>query len=147
MKQFIKTTLFSLIFILAFLKSNAQNSSNTDILGAWTMNYDKTLDEIQGLGEKTYETMDVARKNRIELAYKGRVLTFFTDGTFEQKLTDGRQANGTWSITGQKLFLISAKGTEYEYGIHKITSNTLEIKTKEYGESKPIFKTWHFNKN
>lgn len=147
MRQFIKTSMLVLIFTLTVQQFYAQNNSETDLIGTWTIDYEKTLKNIHTQGQKTHETMGLTVRDRIEQAYKGRKLTFLEDGTFEIKLTNGRQANGIWSVSENKLFMTSSEGTDYDYQIHKITSYTLVLKTKEFGYSKPIFKYRHYTKN
>ena len=145
MKQFIKTTL--LILLLAFQSIYAQNTTETELIGTWTIDYNETLKNIHKQGEKTYETMDTRVRNRIVQAYKGRQLTLSENARFNLTLVDGRRASGTWSISGNKLFMTSSKGAEYDYQIHKLTSTILVLKTKEYGKTKPIFKYRHYTKN
>jgi len=147
MKQIIKTSIFVFLCTLTCQQLLAQNKTETELLGTWVMDYNNTLNDIHDQGGKTYETMNSVIRDRIISNYKGRELTFFENGTFGLKLTDDRKANGTWSISGNKLMMVSSTGTDFDYMIHKLEDNMLVLKTKEYGNTKPIFKNLHFTKN
>lgn len=136
-----------LLFTFTLQQSYAQNTDETTLIGTWTFDYESSLKSIQTQGQKPYDKMDATRRSRIEQAFKGRQLIFFEDGTFEQKLTDGRQAVGTWAVSSGILFMTSSKGTDYEYQLSELTTESLILKIKEYGEVKPIFKKWYFTKN
>jgi len=145
MKNIFKSIIMTML-IFTSIQINAQNNTEAELQGTWTIDYAKTLAEIDSNNTGAFEAMNERRRNQIENTHKGRTLSLLSNGTFTQKLTDGRESNGSWYIFGNKLDLVSSKNTRAEFKIHKINANTLVLKTRNYGEAKPMFKYLHFNK-
>ena len=80
------------------LTSKAQNISQEQLTGTWVFNYDASFAKIEAKVKARYDSMLELNKARIVSAYKGRKISFNTDGSYLQTLSDGRKATGTWIL-------------------------------------------------
>lgn len=140
---------YSIVLSLFFfgLSSTAQVSSS-QLVGEWLFDYSASLSKMDGKAQFLYQSMDAARKSKLEQAYRGRQFVFKTDGSMTQQLIDGRNATGSWRLSsdGLHLELVDAQSKVQSFVIKESTSTVLVLEAKEKGITKMLLSEWHLTK-
>ena len=134
------------VILLAASQAFSQGSPHS-IEGSWTFNDTASFPKMN-LEVKQHLDSLPQLKTQVLANYVGRVLTFNSDGTYMQVMTNGNSVNGTWSITPEDMLLIDdGNGNVLQQRIITINPSVLILAHPVLGDSLPLFKQTHFTKN
>ncbi len=139
-------SVFCVVILLAMTQAFSQGSPHT-IEGSWTFNDTASFPKMN-LEVKQHLDSLPQFKSQVLANYVGRIMTFNSDGTYVQAMTNGNSVNGTWSITPENMLLINdGSGNVLQQRILTINPSVLILAHPVLGDSRPLFKQTHFTKN
>ena len=148
-----KLSHYILIVVITFLgvtmQAQAQTTSEA-LIGTWTFEYNTSFSNITDASKTIFDRMNEDQKKNIEALYKDRIITFFKNGNYQQKLSNGKTITRKWSIENNILVIsnnTSGSHTSSSYVIIAITDSTLVLKPKDKGQAKALISQWHYTKN
>lgn len=146
MQSLYKYTIVLCLFFFGFT-STAQVSSS-QLVGKWVFDYPSSLSKMDAKAQFLYQSMDAARQDKLEQAYRGRQFVFSSDGSMTQQLADGRTATGSWRLSadGLQLELVDAQSKVQTFGIKQATGTTLVLAVATQGVSKMLLSEWYLIK-
>ncbi|AUP77429.1 hypothetical protein C1H87_01315 [Flavivirga eckloniae] len=96
--------------------------------------------------KRNFDAMNPENKTRFKTIYRGRKLTFKTNGTFLQELSNGKNTLGIWSLENNNLVLKPEKGSVWIFKIYKLSDTRLILKLENKGSNITIMPKWIFTK-
>ena len=153
MKSRLRNSFFILIFSVISISVNAQNNTNKStkdlLVGSWVFDLEASKPNME-LKVKTMIEKNQAAYSRLEKDYRGRRLTFSTDGRFLLQLADGRQTQGSWElykVNGVEIVkLTSLQNHVQNLSIQMLSNQSLVVKQEQNGKGAPVFSKWYFTK-
>lgn len=153
MENTIQSRLFILIFSIFSISVTAQNSINRNtkdlLVGIWIFDLDTSKPNMDVKAKIMIEKNQSAY-SRLEKDYKGRELTFTSDGRFLLHLADGRQTAGTWQVYKtngiENIKLTSMQNHIQNLSILMISNQSLVVKQEYDGKGVAVFPKWYFIK-
>ena len=153
MKSRLRNSFFILIFSVISISVNAQNNTNKStkdlLVGSWVFDLEASKPNME-LKVKTMIEKNQAAYSRLEKDYRGRRLTFSTDGRFLLQLADGRQTQGSWElykVNGVEIVkLTSLQNHVQNLSIQMLSNQSLVVKQEHNGKGAPVFSKWYFTK-
>ena len=96
-----KTIYKSIVVMIFFITTTGFSQGKTiqeQVIGTWSIDYEEMMSNLEEPSREHLDSMKVARRSRILNNYKGRKITFGSDGSYYQLLADGRNVSGTWQL-------------------------------------------------
>ncbi|WP_347923122.1 hypothetical protein [Pontimicrobium sp. SW4] len=148
MKKALKTIIITTLVMLFGISSYAQVNSNKEkLIGTWTLDYNKAINELKSEAKQHYDAFDSDRKQKLQTSFSQRKMTFEADGSYTLVVNADRQVTGTWDLKqdGVTLELVT-NGRTIIHTIGKISNQNMELLLEKSTTSKQLFGTWHLNK-
>lgn len=140
-------------FVLAMLlfsvvtKMSAQDKLNS-LTGNWVFMYESSIENMDSQDRSYYDRMTIEKIEKVRGNYEGRVMEFYPDGKFLQKLSDGREFSADWKLkkNSKEIIVTDSNGVERYYKIISISASQLILRPKVKGNVKPLISSWYFKK-
>lgn len=142
--------------ILFFIFMTAQGiaQSNLDknkeyLIGAWGMDYNKTLQDIKQSSRVYYDSLKVERKDKIQNALSQREIIFSSDGVYTLIINSEKQKTGFWELLNDNItLLIQLDGRIYTQKLESINSSKMVLDLGVFNNSSVnrLFDKWHLKK-
>ena len=143
--------IYLILFILFLGLSTTVSSQETAMLltGTWTFDYQESLQIMDTASKMHLDSVSPIRKQRIESSYIGRQVTFNTDGSYSQILSDGHIANGTWALSAdnQYVSIADSNGNSYTQKIEVLSATQLVLKPVLSANTRMLISIWSFVKS
>jgi len=127
-----------------------ENISKAKMTGEWHFDFGKSKSEMSSNAVEMMAKMSVENKQRIEGAYKDRILRLHENDEFELQINPNRIISGNWSIDqgNQPIIRLTlANGETMQMLIDSLSESKLVLKSMAEQElGTPYFPIWHFTK-
>lgn len=148
--QKISVKLAPILCCIVFLMTTIDLKSQTQphpIVGSWTFNETASFPKMNIEVKQHLDSLPQL-KTQVLSNYVGRVMTFNTNGTYQQFMTNGSSLSGTWSIDPSNLLVIDyGNGNVLQQQIVTLNPATLILAHPVLGDTRPLFRQIHFTKN
>ncbi|GAA4304539.1 hypothetical protein [Aestuariibaculum suncheonense] len=126
MKSIYTLTLL-LVFILMPMSEVSAQTSETDLIGTWKLNYENTLSKVSQAMRSKFDSLPAQARTKAELAYRDRLIYLKSDESFLMSLTDGKTVSGFWKFNegANQLEVSTSRGKVFNYKARVLNSNTL----------------------
>ncbi len=143
-----KIYLILLVLFLSFSNKAISQETNTLLTGTWAFDYTASVQAMDAASKLNLDTINAVRRVRIEQSYIGRVVLFNATGNYQQTLSNGHTASGTWVLSDDKQYVIitDPNGNKHTQQIQSISSTQLVLKPILESNVKMILPQWSFIK-
>ncbi len=144
-----KIYLILLVLFLAFSNKAISQETNTLLTGTWTFDYTASVQEMDAASKLNLDTINAVRRARLEQSYIGRVIIFNATGNYQQTLSSGHTASGTWVLSDDKQYVVitDPNGNKHTQQIQSISNTQLVLKPILESNVKMILPQWSFVKS
>ena len=144
-----KIYLIVLVLFLGFTAKVSSQETSTLLTGTWTFDYQESVQQMDAASKMHLDSVSSVRRARIEQSYIGRLITFNTDGSYLQTLSNGHTANGTWTLSedSQYVIITDPNGNQYTQQIQSISATQLILKPILESNVRMIIPQWSFVKS
>ncbi len=147
-----KSSYYILIIIVTFLGVTTQAQAQTtseELIGTWTFDYDTSSANMTAASKSIIDRMNENQKQNLQALYKNRTITFFKNGKYQQKLSNGKTINRNWTLEGNILVISNTtrNNANSSYTLEILTDSTLVLKPKDKGQAKALISQWYYTKN
>lgn len=141
-------TLLSLVFFNQ-VASGQEREDQSVLVGTWTLDYDATFAKRESRMKALMDTIPQSQRSSIEDSYKGRTMSFGSDGGFRLSFPDGRNMEGTWSLDQGRMTLLVTDPSKqiHVHWIKELKERVMVLRLEDSGGSKLFVKELYFVKN
>ncbi|GAA3626415.1 lipocalin family protein [Flavivirga jejuensis] len=140
-----------MLIVFSLFQTVSAQTIQEQLIGTWTFDYQASLGSMTQKSKDHYNKMDASRQSKLSTTYKDRKITFNSDDSYVQVLSDGRTTNANWTINSKNnLEFKLPNGRTIPFKIVTLQNNTLilsQIKSNAQGSLKILFTNWHLTKN
>jgi len=124
----------------------AQATTEAQLVGTWLFEDTASFASIEPATQAHMDTIPQIRSQLVS-SYRGRKVTFGSDGMYSVSLSDGRTATGSWQLTSStEIKLTDPRGNVSYQQIASLQGNRLILIPMASGSLKSIIKQQHFVK-
>ncbi|GAA3630769.1 hypothetical protein GCM10022397_15610 [Flavivirga jejuensis] len=138
-----------MLVLLSIPQTLSGQTIQEELIGTWTFDYQASLNSMAQKSKTHFNEMNTVRKSKLSSTYKNRKITFNTDGSYVQVLSDGRTTNANWATnTNNNLAITNPNGKTVLFKIKKLETNSLILsQINTTGSMNILFTNWHLTKN
>ena len=144
-----KYTYHLLLIVLLGVNGFSYSQTTLTLLkGTWTLDYNRSIQDISSEAKTYYEGLTEQKKERIQAAFSHRQFTFTAEGKFTLRIRPEVTARGTWSLLNNQtiLQLVMETGKTHRLQIKSFTPTEMILKLEEDSSMKNLFRKWYLKK-
>ncbi len=148
-KQMKRIYLVLLVLFLGFTIKVSSQETTTLLTGTWAFDFNASIQEMDTASKMNLDTIDTVRRVRLEQSYIGRIVIFSDNGNYQQTLSNGHTASGTWILSDDKQYIVitDPNGNKHTQQIRSISTTKLVLKPILESNVKMIIPEWSFVKS
>jgi len=131
-----------------YAQNNSKNKNRERLIGTWTLDYNKSISQINSKAKIYHDSLKQEKKNFIKTSFSSRKMTFKKEGGYTLEIRHGKIKRGTWELLEDQTTLVLQMDDEkrYEQHIEKISTSTMTLNLGGDQSKGQLFQKWYLKK-